>query len=61
MIRRLRVVWPDPTPFRERGGRPIRWLAVSDDEDPALGYAVNREALGRLDAIAALATWGRPT
>lgn len=51
MIRRLRIVWPDPTPFRQRGGRPIRWLAVSDDEDPALGYEVNREALGRLDAI----------
>lgn len=51
MIRRLRVVWPDPTPFRQRDGRPIRWLAVSDDEDPALGFEVNREALGRLDAI----------
>jgi hypothetical protein len=51
MIRRLRVVWPDPTPFRQRDGRPIRWLAVSDDEDPALGYEVNRDALGRLDAV----------
>jgi hypothetical protein len=51
MIRRLRVVWPDPRPFRARDGRPIRWLVVSDDEDPVLGYEVNRHALGRLDAI----------
>jgi len=51
MIRRLRVAWPDPTPFRDRDGRPIRWLAVSDDEDPALGFKVNRDGLGPLDAI----------
>lgn len=51
MIRRLQVVWPDPRPFRSRGGRPIRWLAVSDDEEPALDYEPNRANLGRLDAI----------
>ena len=51
MIRRLRLTWPDPEPFRRRAGRPIRWLAVSDDEDPALRYEVNRRELGPLDSI----------
>ena len=51
MTRRLTVVWPDEHPFRARHGEPIRILAVSDDVDPALEHAVNRDALGRLDAI----------
>ena len=51
MTRRLTVAWPDPRPFADRGGAPIRLLAVSDDVDPALDHAVNREALGHLDAI----------
>ena len=51
MIRRLRVAWPDERPFRDRGGRPIRWLVVSDDEDRALSYETNRADLGQLDAI----------
>jgi hypothetical protein len=51
MIRRLTITWPDPAPFRARGGRPIRWLLVSDDEDPALGHPENRVALGPLDSI----------
>lgn len=51
MTRRLRIEWPDPAPFESRGGRPIRWLAVSDDEDPALGFERNRSELGPLDAI----------
>ena len=51
MIRRLRVEWPDQRPFTSRGGRPIRWLAVSDDEEPALSFEPNRSALGTLDAI----------
>ena len=51
MIRRLRIEWPDPRPFQARGGRPIRWLAVSDDEEPAFDEAVNRDDLGALDAI----------
>jgi uncharacterized protein len=51
MIRRMSIVWPDPEPFRERGGRPIRWLAVSDDEEPAFEYEDNRADLGKLDAI----------
>ena len=51
MIRRLGVSWPDPRPFEARAGRPIRWLAVSDDEEPAFDYPANREQLGRLDSI----------
>ena len=51
MIRRLRVTWPDRGPFLGRGDRPIRWLVVSDDEDPALSFEVNRAGLGTLDAI----------
>jgi len=51
MTRRLTVVWPDEAPFLARNGTPIRILAVSDAADPALDHAINREAIGRLDAI----------
>jgi hypothetical protein len=51
MVRRLRIEWPDPRPFAARDGRPIRWLAVSDDPDPVLGHASNRTALEPLDAL----------
>lgn len=51
MVRRLGLVWPDAAPFAAREGRPIRWLAVSDDPDPALTHATNRTELGPLDAI----------
>ena len=51
MTRTLTVVWPDPKAFEGRGGAPIRLLAVSDDVDPALDYAINRDKIGRVDAI----------
>jgi len=51
VTRRLTVVWPDRQPFANRNGEPIRLLAVSDSVDPALEHAVNREAIGHLDAI----------
>lgn len=51
MTRRLTVVWPDPGPFQRRNGAPIRLLAVADDVDHALDHAVNREAIGPIDAI----------
>ena len=51
MTRRLTVVWPDAHPFVMRNGEPIRLLAVSDAVDPALDHAINRDALGHLDAI----------
>lgn len=51
MVRRLTVEWPHAGPFAGRRGRPIRWLAVSDDPDPALAHATNRADLEPLDAI----------
>jgi hypothetical protein len=51
MTRRLTVVWPDARPFEDRGGVPIRLLAVSDSHDPALDHAVNRDGIGHVDAI----------
>jgi hypothetical protein len=51
VTRRLAVVWPDPRAFETRDGAPIRFLAVSDAADPALEHEVNRDAIGRLDAI----------
>jgi hypothetical protein len=51
MTRRLSVVWPDEHPFESRHGEPIRLLAVSDAVDPTLDHAINRERIGRLDAI----------
>lgn len=51
MVRRLNLEWADHRPFAARGGKSIRWLAVSDDPDPALGHASNRADLGPLDAI----------
>ena len=45
------MTWPDPRPFERRGGTPIRFLAVSDEVDPALEHEVNRAALGPIDAI----------
>ncbi len=51
MTRRLTVSWPDPAPFADRAGAPIRLLAVSDCADPALDHAGNRDALGPIDAI----------
>jgi len=61
VIRRIQVVWPDERPFAGRRGRPVRFLAVSDEPDPALEHAVNRDALGQIDGIVGCgdleATW----
>jgi uncharacterized protein len=51
MIRRFRLTWPDPRPFIERDGRPIRFLAASDETDAALDHEVNRTALGPVDGV----------
>jgi hypothetical protein len=51
VTRRLSLVWPDPRPFRSRKGRPLRILAASDEQDPALDHASNRDALGRVDLV----------
>jgi hypothetical protein len=51
VTRRLTVEWPDPRPFTDRTGAPIRLLAASDMVDPTLDHAANRDQLGRIDAI----------
>jgi hypothetical protein len=51
MTRTLSVVWPDPRPFADRDGLPIRLLAVSDVPDRALEYETNRVGIGTLDAV----------
>jgi Icc-related predicted phosphoesterase len=51
MTRHLTVVWPDARAFVGRDTASIRLLAVSDDVDHALDYAINRAAIGRVDAI----------
>ncbi len=51
MITRVQVAWPDPRPFAGREGRPIRFLAASDDAEPALLHARNREDLGPIDGV----------
>jgi uncharacterized protein len=51
MTRRISLVWPDSRPFRARRDRPIRILAASDEHDPALDHAANRDSLGRIDLV----------
>ena len=51
MTRTLTVEWPDPRAFADRGGEPIRLLAVSDDRDPALDHPENRNRLERVDLV----------
>lgn len=51
MTERISVEWPDRRPFAGRDGRPIRILAVSDEEDPALSSAATRERLAPIDLI----------
>jgi len=51
VTRRISLEWPDPRPFRSRAGRPIRILAASDEQDPTLDDARNRDALGRIDLV----------
>lgn len=51
MTDRLVLPWPDPEPFRERDGSPIRILAVSDESDPALDAEGTRTGTGPLDMI----------
>jgi len=53
MTRRLRLDWPDSRPFETHGADLIRILAASDEPDPALDHASNREALGPLDLVVA--------
>ncbi len=46
----MRLPWDDPRPFAS--DRPsLRILAASDEPDPALDHAANRERLGRVDLV----------
>ena len=51
MTRRVSLTWPDPRPFEDRGGAPIRLLAASDEHDRALDFASNRAEIGRIDLV----------
>lgn len=51
MTSRLALTWPDPALFAQRGGRPLRLLALSDEEDSTLDSATNREQLGPIDLL----------
>jgi uncharacterized protein len=51
MIRRVAVEWPDERPFRDRGNRPIRLIAASDEHEPAIEFERNREELLPVDGI----------
>ncbi len=51
MTDRLQLRWPDPAPFADRDGRPIRILAISDEPDPSLDSAATRDGLGTIDLI----------
>ena len=51
MIGRLTIEWPDGRAFANRDGRPIRFLVASDEPEPALQHAANREGLGQLDGV----------
>jgi uncharacterized protein len=48
---RLRVRWPDPSVFAARAGRPIRLLAVSDEQDPSLDSPGTRASIGAVDFV----------
>ena len=51
MSERLSLRWPDPGPFVDRGGRPIRILAVSDEPDQSIDSRVTRNRIGPVDLI----------
>ena len=51
MTKRLTVEWPDPAPFADRDGAPIRLLAVSDVLDRTLVDVRNRAAISPIDLI----------
>lgn len=51
MTGRLRVEWPDRRLFEQRGGRPLRLLALSDEPDRSLDSAAVRLDLEPVDLI----------
>jgi hypothetical protein len=51
VTRRITLHWPNPLPFVDAQGRPLRLLAASDEIDPALEGLSNREALEPVDLV----------
>jgi len=51
VTRYLSVEWPTAGPFRDRGGAPIRLLAISDQFEAALADERSRRGLGPIDLI----------
>ena len=51
MTRRLALEGSAPRPFEGLGRDVIRILAASDEADPALDHAANRDALGPVDLV----------
>jgi hypothetical protein len=51
MTHRLRIAWPDERLFEQRGGRPLRLLALSDEPDPTLDSPAVRASLEPIDLI----------
>ena len=51
MTDRLSLEWPDPAPFSDRDGLPIRLLAVSDEADPALDSETARAEISPVDLV----------
>lgn len=50
MIRRLTYDWPGPL-GPAAGNRPVRFLAVSDEQEATLGEARNRSAISPIDGV----------
>jgi uncharacterized protein len=51
VTRHISIEWPDAAPFRDRGGAPIRLLAVSDEFHSAFTHERNRRAVGPIDLV----------
>ena len=51
MTHHIALEWPNPKPFRDRGGAAIRLLVVSDAVDPTLMDLRNRQVLSPIDLI----------
>jgi uncharacterized protein len=51
VTRHVSIEWPDARPFRNRGGAPIRLLAISDQFNPVLADERSRRAVGPIDLV----------
>jgi uncharacterized protein len=51
VIRRVSLPWPSDGLRQRRAGRPVRLLAVSDEQEKSLDFEVNRHAIAPVDAV----------